>query len=433
MSKMKIIALPGDLAACGHYRVFWPLEAMERAGLAEVYRPEPTMSPEGKPQVFIKPEILQGFDVAVFQRQPEERINVLFDIAKRFGTRVVFDVDDDLYSIPPDSPAYLAWGRDWRKIGANATLGGNVVRRGNPTRGPGTTSEADEYSFLVHNAKEWTEKSRKNFDGFIRNMRDADLVTVSTEKLKQVYSKHRGDIVVLKNQMVVDGWRDAISNPHQKPDGELWIGWQGSKTHWDDLKQVVSPVCRVLRDNPRTRLVLMGFPEARQLFDSVGDQVITFEWMPIDEYRSIAAAFDVTIAPLKRNTFNEGKSAIRVLESALCGIPVVASETCYGDTVRETGCGFIAKTPQKWSSYLRRLVGNEDLRRELGRSGREYVLEHRTYDANAHRWFDAYSKLISGGKFDGQQKVVHQQDSVVQRSGTRRRRRRRVRVQGLCA
>ncbi len=437
-SKMRIIALPGDLAACGHYRVFWPLEAMERAGLAEIHRPEPTESKTGRQQVFIKPEILKDFDIAIFQRQPEERITRLFEIAQGFGVKVVFDIDDDLYSVPPDSPAYLAWGRDWRKIGAKARVVGGIGKLGDPSRSNGQASEKDEYDFLVRSAKDWTNKARDNFAGFIRNLRAADLVTVSTEKLKQVYSKHRNDIVVLKNQMVADGWRDAVASPHQKPDGELWIGWQGSKTHWADLKEIVQPVCRILNENQNARLVLMGFPEARKLFESVLSQVVTFDWMPIDEYRSIAAAFDITLAPVKAITFNQGKSAIRVLESALCGIPVVASETCYGDTVRAAGCGFIAKTSQKWTKHLRRLVNSESLRRELGQNGQEYVDQHRTYDTNAHKWHEAYSNLLNGGKrneckTDTSKAVVHQQNSTIQRSGGRRRRRSRVRIQGVHA
>jgi glycosyltransferase involved in cell wall biosynthesis len=390
---MRVIALPGDLSACGYYRVFAPLAAIERAGLAEVYRPEPVES-NGRREVFIRPEILQDFDVAVFQRQPEERITQLFQIARIYGTKVVFDVDDDLFNVPADSPAYTAWGRDWRKHGGKLKVSQAVaIMDGNA--GPTDPIDA-ETRMLIGAARQVERQARRNFDGFIANMRLADLVTVSTDKLRGVYSKHRSDIVVLRNQIEPRDWKDAIADPHDKPDDQVWIGWSGSKTHWSDLDEISRAIEEVLQRNTNARLALVGFPEAAALFERVRDRVIVFDWMPIADYRRVVAAFDVALAPSAALKFNEGKSDIRVLEAALCGLPVVASETTYGDTVREAKCGFVAKSPQKWIKYLGRLVKDASLRSELGENGRRYVLQHRTYDGNAWRWAEAYSKLLEG-------------------------------------
>lgn len=395
VDKLKIIALPGDLSACGYYRVFAPLAALERAGLAEVYRPEPTKSEKsGKSQVFIKPGDLVGYDVAVFQRQPEERITALFEIAKRLGVRVVFDVDDDVFSVPADSPAYLAYGRDWRKIGGKGVVDTSSVRRFVGGDDDGYKGLKPEDAVLVDAARQWTERARANLRGLLRNLRLADLVTVSTERLRQVYSAHRNDILVLHNQVEQGDWENAIADPHQKPDGEMWLGWAGSKTHWPDLKEISGAIVAVLRRNQSARLVLMGFPEALPLFKKVAKQVVTFDWMPITDYRRVVAAFDVALAPSAAIAFNEGKSDIRILEAALCGIPVVASETPYGDTVREAGCGFVAKSTQKWVKSLNRLVKNASLRSEMGEAGRKYVTEKRTYDANAWRWAEAYQQIM---------------------------------------
>jgi len=366
---MRIIALPGDLAACGYYRVFAPLAALERAGWADVYRP-PVTKTGGKPQVYIKPSILRDFDIAVFQRQPEERIAQLFRAARAFGTKVVFDLDDDVFSVPPTSPAYIAFGRDWRKIGGLARCDS------------------------AEKAREAAERARKNFDGLLRNLRLADLVSVSTERLREVYGRFRDDIIVLPNQIEPRDWDGAISQPHPKPDDEVWIGWAGSKTHWVDLSEIAKPVREVLRRHHNTRLVIVGFPEAARLFEAVTSQVIVFDWMPLTEYRRVVAAFDIALATSAPLQFNEAKSDVRVLEAALCGIPVVASETTYGNTVRAAGCGFVAKTPQKWIKYLGRLITNSDLRREMGERGRKYVLRERTYDANAWRWAEAYSAIL---------------------------------------
>ena len=116
--------------------------------------------------------------------------------------------------------------------------------------------------------------------------------------------------------------------------------------------------------------------------------------MPIDEYRNIVAAFDIALAPSLGIKFNDAKSDIRVLEAAICGVPVVASETTYGDTVREAKCGLVAKKAQKWIRYLNRLVNSASLRNELGQNGRRYT-KGRTYDANAWQWAEAYRSILN--------------------------------------
>ncbi len=153
----------------------------------------------------------------------------------------------------------------------------------------------------------------------------------------------------------------------------------------------MKPVIQVLQRNANARLVIVGFPEARKLFESVVDQLVMYKWMPITEYRRVVAGFDIVLAPSAKLDFNTAKSDIRVLEAAACSRPVVASDTTYGDTIRESGCGFVAKTTQKWIKYLHRLVNNAPLRKDMGEAGNRYVLNRRTYDLNVLQWMKAYS------------------------------------------
>jgi glycosyltransferase involved in cell wall biosynthesis len=405
---LRIIALPGDLGACGYYRVFAPLDALERAGLAQVTRLKPTAQAGGKQQIYMRRSEVRGHDIALLQRQPEERIYNLIQYAQSIGVCVVFDVDDDVYSVPSNSPAYLAWGRDWRKIGGLGRVDdGSITRRLGAETGE-QKSIVPTYprsKVLEHAAHEWTDQAKGNFKGLIRNLRAADLVTVSTERLCQVYGRLRDDIIVLNNQIEPRDWEQAISDPHPKPKDEIWIGWAGSKTHWPDLREISGAVTAVLRRNPQARLVIAGFPEVVQhLFKEAQDQVITFDWMPITEYRRVVAAFDIALAPSAPIQFNEAKSDIRVLEAALCGVPVVASEATYGPTVRGARCGFTAKTSQKWIKHLTRLVRNPAQRHKMGAAGQHYVENNRTYDANAWRWAEAYQRACqlmkqkAGGK-----------------------------------
>jgi glycosyltransferase involved in cell wall biosynthesis len=390
---MKIAALPGDVGACGYYRVIAPMRALERNGMIdEWWLPPVTKTPSGHDEMKVTNQDVIGYDLAVFQRQPEQRITDLMWMLQQSGTRVVFDIDDDLFSVPPDNAAYLHWGRDWRKIGANVKAEDVGVFVGD---GKSLDRQKRRDEARVNAAKGRLEMTHSNRAGLLQNIRGADLVSVSTPKLQQVYSPYRKSVRVLPNQIEPRDWEEALTHPYERNDDQVWIGWAGSKTHWPDLKILKAPVLDILRRHAEARFCIVGMPEAAVLFGDRAGQMLTWDWMSLEEYRSVVAAFDIIVAPSAPKTFNEAKSDLRVLEAGLCGKPIVASPTTYGDTIRESGGGYVASSVGKWIKYLDRLVRNEGLRRALGEKGREYVLENRTYDGNAWRWAEAYGKLVA--------------------------------------
>ena len=381
---MRIAALPGGHGACAYYRVHAPLAALVRAGVAEVWNPVLEEMPNGRSRCVVTAKQLEGCDVAVFQRQPEDPIGRLMTLLHDQGTLVVFDIDDDVYTVPADSSAYGAYGRDWRKMGAYIDHNVEVKAGGDAPR-------VQKVNGVMDNAKKQAARGRANFSGILQNLRQADLVTVSTGRLREVYGSHNDRVTVLRNQLEPRDWEHALANPIERFDNNVWIGWAGSRTHWGDLSLIAKPVIQVLQRNPHARLVIVGFPEAQKLFRSVAHQLIMYNWMSITEYRRVVAAFDVVLAPSVKLDFNDAKSDIRVLEAAACSRPVVASETTYGNTIRESGCGFVARTTQKWIKYLNRLVNDAPLREAMGEAGNKYVLNSRTYDLNVWQWMEAYS------------------------------------------
>jgi glycosyltransferase involved in cell wall biosynthesis len=77
----------------------------------------------------------------------------------------------------------------------------------------------------------------------------------------------------------------------------------------------------------------------------------------------------------------EGMAAGKPVMSALSTMPpeVVATEAIKACPIVDTDLGSL-------EANLRRLIGDAELRRELGRSGREFALSHHSYDAVADGW-----------------------------------------------
>ena len=121
----------------------------------------------------------------------------LADSKRKTPLKVILDMDDDVFNIDPYSDAYQAFG----------------------------TQE-------VKHGKEWLWQDGVNID--IRENKEyqksltsllmrADIVTVSTERLKDKFSKYNKNIIVVPNSIDEKDW----VVPNFKEHDEFRIGWTG--------------------------------------------------------------------------------------------------------------------------------------------------------------------------------------------------------------
>jgi glycosyltransferase involved in cell wall biosynthesis len=85
----------------------------------------------------------------------------------------------------------------------------------------------------------------------------------------------------------------------------------------------------------------------------------------------------------------------KVLEAMACATPVVASsEACDALGVRPGVHLLQADGATAFAGAVLRLLGDEDLRRRLGRSGREYVEAQHDWGAVTERLEDVYARVL---------------------------------------
>jgi len=372
---MRLLGCPGGLHACFKYRMEWPWTAMYRQGMLEDYAFAIQLSAV---------QAAGAFDLVVFQRQHDDDVYDLMRLLQDMGQPVIFDIDDNALTLPLTNPNYILWGRDWRKV---VTL----VNRLTPE---GKRKLIERYGTCDPLAV--ADIARRNFNGLIRNIRQANAVTVTTSHLYNVYRRYNKHVYIIPNQIRTDEWQNLGYEEHP---GEVWIGWSGGPTHAGDFHEAAQGLQQVLRRFANVRLIIMGLPSLKEHYFDGYDRVVALPWMHIDDYRRYLASWDIILAPIEDNDFNRGKSDIRVLEGLLATqgrAAVVASECTYGNTVREAQCGYVAKKRGHWFRHLARLIQDEALRRHLGQQGYHYVLERRLYKQHAHEWYDAYIEVLHG-------------------------------------
>lgn len=96
-------------------------------------------------------------------------------------------------------------------------------------------------------------------------------------------------------------------------------------------------------------------------------------WHEESEVTDISS-FDIGIMPLSDGPFERGKCGYKLIQYMAYGLPVVASPVGVNCEIVEHGVnGFLAETPEEWDIALRILLSDSELRKRMGRAGREKV------------------------------------------------------------
>lgn len=222
----------------------------------------------------------------------------------------------------------------------------------------------------------------------------SDLVTVTTEYLKEKYLKYNKNVVVLQNSMDLERW----DKPKKKnTSGFLRIGWAGSLTHLKDIAMIEEPLKRILKEFPQTQLVIVGDMRFREMFEGYNKEVmlgVPFDYWP-DKLNGLQ--LDIGLAPLVDNEFNRCKSNIKWQEYSIAKVPGIYSSIVYEKTtshiIFDGNIGMTADTKEQWYQSLKNLIVCSNLREDIADHAYSVVGMEFDLKKNINEWYDAYSKL----------------------------------------
>lgn len=244
---------PND--AMSWYRSLGPLSQLARHGLREGFTFAQLMP--GNPSW----ANVYACDGIFMQRGHTPEALAWVKVAKSCGLKVWLDYDDDLLNLPPEHPAYHVF--------------------------VGTRHYVEQ--MLVA----------------------ADVVSVSTPKLKESYDRYNKDIRVIPNAMD-DYFVNAVEKPADMYDTKR-LAWRGGFSHREDLE-----LARSLFTREDYRVVYFGHnpPWIRLKHDDM------FAWSDIPLYllNLVRSAAGTLVVPLKNNLLNQAKSNCSWLEATWFGL-----------------------------------------------------------------------------------------------------------------
>lgn len=330
--KTKMVAMLKDKGSSGWWRMVLPARKLEVEGWGF----DCTAAP-------VDYDSLLEYDTIFVQRIHDWESYYMLEKLKKVGKRIVYDIDDDLFNITPDNPAYNTITRDDQLAAAHCMKLAHVV----------TTT---------------TPELQRRLTGVLEGV---------------------APYVIPNAWDVDDRWGDEIGSP----DGYKRILWSGGASHGADWEVCFDAVKQIMHERKDVRLMILGYlppcieanvnaPEFRGRIEFCGFRDPQTYYEMIHHIRA-----DVGLAPLQETTFNQAKSPIKYLEYSLIGVPTVASDWLpYSPVIEDKVNGRLVDNDRhEWIRAIEYLL-------ERPNKGKEMVRKARLYCANS---FDLSSTVKS--------------------------------------
>lgn len=323
----------GDTDACSFYRCIEPGRALRARGHDVMVDRQAGLAD------------LMMSDVVVIQRPtevpPQHVIAKLLSLPEDRRPRIVVELDDDLFNVPPHNPAQLSDGQKHRLAEA-----------------------------IGH----------------------ADRVTVTNEHLAMIVGDGErqlpdGRVRVVPNyvpeRFVVEKVPEAGHAPV--------ITWAGSDTHRRDFDEVAVALRRLLRERDDFQVRIVGAPYAERLRTALGAdldgrggfRITQVPWIEgVPRYIPTLAGH-IGLAPLADDVFNRSKSDLRLRELAARGMAVVASDV--GPYADSQVPHFRPDLTEGWHTALTTILNNPTPRAALAWEALEWA-QANTLEAHAGEW-----------------------------------------------
>ena len=361
-ARRTVIVIPetladGSLSPCAHIRLLRPLD-------------HPVAGQGLQTTVVADAEAARRYraDVIATQRHAIPSLaaaEALAAHARRTGATLLYDLDDDLLSLPPDHP-------DAAELGPKAAVVERMIRL-------------------------------------------ADIVRVSTPRLAaRVRGLARHKVQVTVNALDERIWLPSPRQDRTGTDGTRWdkagpydpvrILCMGTATHDADFTMILPALEELHRQfGTRARVDLIGFLATAAAPGWIGRVTppphATRSYAGFAQWFTRAGPWDIGLAPLADSPFNASKSAIKTLDYAALGLATLASDVASyrGSPADGAGGMLVANTAAAWYEALSRLVRDHALRRRLAEGGMRRFLETGTLAAQGKAWREAWGQAGGTG------------------------------------
>jgi len=213
-------------------------------------------------------------------------------------------------------------------------------------------------------------------------------------------------ILVAPNAVEPDSFKprpyDAALAAELGLNGDPLVAYIGSLFGYEGVEDMLEAVPGVLQYFPKARFLVVGGGErqdaVRQRIVQMSDPRVQYiPRVPHERVRAFYSIADCLVYPRRSVRLTELVTPLKPLEAMAMEKPVVATDIGGHRemiTHQETGLLYKAASGPALVDTLCRALGEPALLRKLARAGRDYVVEHRNWQATTAGYLPLYDSLL---------------------------------------
>jgi glycosyltransferase involved in cell wall biosynthesis len=171
------------------------------------------------------------------------------------------------------------------------------------------------------------------------------------------------------------------------------IGWSGSSSSARLNLPVLRPILEELAQDTSLEFEFVVVSNEDPRIDWRGVKTRFVQWSPETEVLGIQL-MDIGFMPLDDGPLERGKCGLKAIQYMACGVtPVVSPVGVNEEIVVHEEHGYHARTHADWIQWIKHLIANPDLNRQMGRAARQRAVDHYSIDYLLPRLTDLFERI----------------------------------------
>lgn len=278
-------------------------------------------------------------------------------MAQMYGTKIVMDLDDALWEILPDNPAY------------------DVYKKGSPTIAT-LSCMCDAVDYMT------------TTNTYLKN------VICNNTKKRDKQVKVFPNYIDLELYNHISPFKDELN---------ITLLHHGSSTHYIDLenREFQKGIDRIMKEYPNVNIQTVGsFVQGFRnkygnRYSNGFGHVDIYHWIK-DKFPEFMDRTDILIVPLEDSIYTRCKSSIKYIETSSAKIPGVYQDIRqYAEIIEDGKNGFLAKTEDEWYEKIKKLIDDKELRKNIGEEAYKTTKENWTINQHVEDYAKFFSDILT--------------------------------------
>ena len=219
--------------------------------------------------------------------------------------------------------------------------------------------------------------------------------------------KHPESVFVVRNCADLTTFRRPNNHTKDKFGKSLLVAYVGFMGSQDGLELWLDSIDHIIHREGRqdTHFVLIGGGTILQDLEAIVAEKGLHSYVTLtgqvthDQVAGYLSSADLAVAPDPKNAMNDKLTMVKILEYMAFSLPVVLFDLEEGKRIAGPAALYAhSNDPVNFAEQVSRLLDSEELRQQLGQSGRRRVEESLNWETEKKSLIEAYASTLEGVK-----------------------------------